>query len=144
MKYFSKVLTFDVGENTAFSFWEGKPTPEIGQFTSKNYYLLLDLFDATILRYFPEKVYIEDAEMMGIMTTAANERFVFLTKLVGGYTARCASHSIKCETVSVKKWKGQLKDRQVAKWIFEATGQSYNSPHVRSAVGIGLYKMGHF
>lgn len=146
-KYFKDILTVDVGENTAFAHWQGTSEPDTSIFTSSNYILLLEVFETVLRRYYPlhlKKVYIEDSVMMGRMSIAANERFTDLTKLVGSYQSKCHSLRINCELVSVREWKGQLTDKQVAQWIYEATGQKYNSPHIRSAVGIGLYKMGRF
>jgi hypothetical protein len=108
---------------------------------------MLDKFDELLKEYLPETVVIESVELWGAsaksLMTGYTGDLMKLSYLVGGYLSICNDMKIPVLLISAKRWKGQMRnDRQLVQRVKLANGQTYESEHVRCAVGIGLSILG--
>jgi hypothetical protein len=88
-------------------------------------------------------VYIEDVTLWGgslkSLTASRKGDLFALAKLIGGYEQVCLNAGVcVISSVSVTKWKGQMNDFALFDRLRRINEETYTSPHIANAVGLGM------
>jgi hypothetical protein len=142
-----RTLIIDPGLNTGWAFFDNYIKPKLyGEISAHNLIALSDAFDDLLDRIKPVRMIIEDAEFWSnsfrSRASAGRGNLLKLAGIVYTYKYLCSKRHIKTETISPRKWKGQLPNDVIQDWITEKIDMKFTSEHTMCAVGIGLYKQG--